>query len=101
MFVEYANMESAPASGRAYYIFTDQIGTPVSVEDASQREVWRATYDPYGKCDLSPQNEIQLDLRFPGHYADPETGLHYNRRRYYSPTLGRYWPPTPSAWPAA
>jgi RHS repeat-associated protein len=28
--------------------------------------------------------------RWPGHYYDPETGLHYNRWRYYDPTLGRY-----------
>src|SRR5581483_95846 len=29
-------------------------------------------------------------LRFPGQYFDEETGLHYNRFRYYSPVLGRY-----------
>src|ERR1019366_7862845 len=28
--------------------------------------------------------------RFPGHYFDEETGLHYNRFRYFSPELGRY-----------
>src|SRR5262249_54133098 len=29
-------------------------------------------------------------LRFPGHYLDEETGLFYNRFRYYSPRVGRY-----------
>ena len=31
-----------------------------------------------------------MNLRFPGHYFDQETNLHYNRFRYYSPELGRY-----------
>nr|WP_229711613.1 RHS repeat-associated core domain-containing protein [Streptomyces daqingensis] len=29
-------------------------------------------------------------LRFPGQYADPETGLHYNFHRHYHPTTARY-----------
>jgi len=33
---------------------------------------------------------IEYNLRWPGHYFDPETGLHYNRYRYYDPRLGRY-----------
>src|SRR5690606_25243547 len=33
---------------------------------------------------------ISYALRFPGHYFDDETELHYNRFRYYSPRLGRY-----------
>ena len=33
---------------------------------------------------------IEMPLRFPGHYFDEETGVHYNRFRYFSPELGRY-----------
>lgn len=29
-------------------------------------------------------------IRFPGQYYDAETGLHYNRFRYYDPSIGRY-----------
>ncbi|WP_404991058.1 RHS repeat-associated core domain-containing protein [Burkholderia plantarii] len=29
-------------------------------------------------------------LRFAGQYFDRETGLHYNRHRYYDPTSGRF-----------
>nr|WP_286902037.1 RHS repeat-associated core domain-containing protein [Pseudomonas sp. UBA7500] len=29
-------------------------------------------------------------LRFQGQYHDRETGLHYNRYRYYDPGIGRF-----------
>ncbi|MBC3778079.1 RNase A-like domain-containing protein, partial [Pseudomonas sp. SWRI99] len=34
-------------------------------------------------------------LRFQGQYFDAESGLHYNRHRYYDPRLGRYLTPDP------
>ncbi|WP_437538621.1 RHS repeat-associated core domain-containing protein [Sorangium sp. So ce726] len=34
-------------------------------------------------------------VRFPGQYADEETGLHYNRYRYYDPETGQYLSPEP------
>jgi len=34
-------------------------------------------------------------LRYPGQYADDETGLSYNRYRYYDPETGRYISPDP------
>jgi RHS repeat-associated protein len=33
---------------------------------------------------------VSNPFRFPGQYFDEETGLHYNRYRYYDPTLNRY-----------
>jgi RHS repeat-associated protein len=46
--------------------------------------------DPYGTAHVDPASEIDFRLRMPGHYFDPETGLHDNRFRSYSPELGRY-----------
>ncbi|MFD0554188.1 RHS repeat-associated core domain-containing protein [Streptomyces rectiviolaceus] len=34
-------------------------------------------------------------MRFPGQYADPETGLHYNFFRHYGPDTARYTTPDP------
>lgn len=34
--------------------------------------------------------KIEQNLRFQGQYFDSETGLHYNRFRYYDPECGRY-----------
>ena len=33
---------------------------------------------------------MQQNLRFQGQYFDAETGLHYNRFRYYDPDCGRF-----------
>ena len=35
------------------------------------------------------QNELQ-PIRFQGQYIDEETGLHYNRFRYYDPDMGMF-----------
>ena len=34
-------------------------------------------------------------LRFPGQYYDQESGLHYNRHRYYDPETAQYLTPDP------
>ncbi|WP_438453231.1 RHS repeat-associated core domain-containing protein, partial [Streptomyces asiaticus] len=38
---------------------------------------------------------VDCPLRFPGQYADPETGLHYNYIRHYDPETARYAAPDP------
>lgn len=55
---------------------------------------WKATYTPFGGAVTSIAT-IENPFRFPGQYYDPETGLHYNYFRYYSPQIGRYITPDP------
>jgi RHS repeat-associated protein len=91
MFVDYDGVGADPASGRAYYPIGNQIGLPLHVEDEEGRVVWQAEeVDPYGAISVRAGAKIAYALRFPGHFWDEETGLHYNRFRYYSPRLGRY-----------
>jgi RHS repeat-associated protein len=90
MFVDYPSASAEPADGRCYYVHTDQIGTPILVEDATGQAVWSARIEPYGLAVIDSQSTISFNIRFPGHYHDAETGLHYNRFRSYSPELGRY-----------
>ena len=90
LFVEYESIEADPASGKRYFVFSDHLGAPVLIEDDSGKAIWQARLAPYGKAHIQSKAEIEMPLRFPGHYFDPETGLHYNRFRYYSPELGRY-----------
>ena len=90
LFIEYENLDAAPESGKRYYVFTNQVAAPIRVDDDAGRTVWSAQLGPYGAAQVDPASTIDMPLRFPGHYFDPETGLHYNRNRYYSPELGRY-----------
>ncbi|MGK3988993.1 RHS repeat-associated core domain-containing protein [Sorangium sp. So ce136] len=91
MFIDYDGIGADPASGRAYFPIGNQIGVPLHIEDQEGRVVWHAEHvEPYGLISVHPGASVAYALRFPGHYWDEETGLHYNRFRYYSPRLGRY-----------
>jgi RHS repeat-associated protein len=91
MFVDFDSKEAPRESGRPYFVFHDQVGMPLHIEDAQARVVWWAErVDPYGAVEVRPGAEVDYALRWPGHYFDADTGLHYNRFRYYDPRLGRY-----------
>jgi RHS repeat-associated protein len=90
-FTDYPSRDAAPDAGRSYHVFTNPVGMPLCIEDGDGKVVWwAARVDPYGLVELRSDAKIEYNLRWPGHYFDPETGLHYNRYRYYDPKLGRY-----------
>ncbi|MBL4890172.1 MAG: hypothetical protein JKX97_09160 [Candidatus Lindowbacteria bacterium] len=91
LWLDYDSVEADPSEGTPHYIFTNQIGAPIRIEDAAGNAVWVAErYQAYGELTIAPGASIECNLRWPGHIFDPETGLHCNRYRYYSPRLGRY-----------
>ena len=53
-------------------------------------------YDYWGRClsafgaKVKEGGRTTTPLRFPGQYEDEETGLVYNRYRYFDPAMGRY-----------
>jgi RHS repeat-associated protein len=51
--------------------------------------VWNGVFDPFGE-EIAITGLAAMPLRFPGQYADEETGYSYNYYRDYEPTLGRY-----------
>lgn len=71
------------------YYHNDQRGAPLVATDRDGNITWAAEYDAFGKATVL-RSEIVNDLRLPGQIEDSETGLHYNYRRYYDPSLGRY-----------
>ncbi|MBZ4407621.1 DUF6531 domain-containing protein [Myxococcus sp. XM-1-1-1] len=91
LFVDYEHPEAHPSTGRVYTLFTSPNGTPTRIEDARGQPVWRATrIEPYGHVEVDAASTVDCPLRMVGHYHDAETGLFYNRFRYYEPRLGRY-----------
>ncbi|NNF00940.1 MAG: hypothetical protein HKN25_18130 [Pyrinomonadaceae bacterium] len=68
---------------------TDYLGTPKEVTNESGEIIWQGNYDEYGK--VNPVIEkTEQNIRFQGQYEDEETGLFYNRFRYYSADDCRY-----------
>jgi RHS repeat-associated protein len=95
-FVDYENREAQPTSGRVYQVFANAVGMPLHIEDERREIIWWATrIDPFGHIDVHESAQLEYNLRWPGHYRDPELGLHYNRHRYYDPGLARYLTPDP------
>ncbi|WP_158227156.1 RHS repeat-associated core domain-containing protein [Mangrovitalea sediminis] len=80
---------------RCCYYHNDHLGTPQRLTDDHGNIVWSGEYLAYGGLVLETPNGTDNPIRFPGQYHDPETGLYYNRHRYYSPLLGHYIQPDP------
>ena len=69
----------------------DHRGLPLALVDGEGNIVWQAEYNEWG-YQLSENNphNITQNIRLPGQQYDEESGLHYNRHRYYEPLQGRY-----------
>ena len=72
-----------------YSVHADHLGTPQKMIDANQALVWDAVYTPFGQVH-SITGTATNNQRFPGQYADVETGFNYNYFRDYDPTTCRY-----------
>ncbi|MFF3140769.1 DUF6531 domain-containing protein [Streptomyces sp. NPDC057927] len=78
---------------RFHAVVTDLVGTPAELVSVSGDLVWQRRTSLWGTGLPAPTDEeaaVDCPLRFPGQYADPETGLSYNHFRYYDPETGRY-----------
>ncbi|EHU1196472.1 RHS repeat-associated core domain-containing protein, partial [Acinetobacter baumannii] len=81
-----------------WFYHCDHLGTPQEMSDQTGAIIWKAEYKAWGECKLEQTNSdffekseiISNNIRFQGQYFDEETGLHYNRYRYYSPYVGRF-----------
>src|SRR6185312_11334573 len=84
-----AMVDSTGVSPVLYYIHTDQLGTPQKITDVSMNVVWDGVFDPFGNPTTGASLSL-TNLRFPGQYADGESGLSQNWHRDYDPATGRY-----------
>ncbi len=117
--------QTTPQGTQRFAIHGDHLGTPQAITDGTQRVVWLARYDAFGRAtaqglprsELTAQNRtkkasggswigtahaaensdkpFEFYLRFAGQYEDSETGWYYNWHRYYEPETGRYLTPDP------
>lgn len=85
-FVPAAKIEN----GKTYSIIADHLDTPFLMFDEEGKKVWEGVLDIYGRLRTLQGNRSSLPFRFQGQYEDAETGLYYNRFRYYAPEEGLY-----------
>jgi RHS repeat-associated protein len=78
-------------------IITDHLGTPREMLNSTGKLVWRASHTAWGQMEPTHQVEPEYDcpIRFLGQWFDEESGLHYNRFRFYDPAFGRFVSPDP------
>ncbi|WP_375592034.1 RHS repeat domain-containing protein [Chitiniphilus eburneus] len=87
-----------PTAPKLYYVWADHLGTPRQLSDpqADNKVVWEwAIAEAFGNSQANSDpdgdgQQVTYNLRFPGQYADVETGRYYNYFRDYDPRIGRY-----------
>ena len=85
--------EQSEAQPELVYYQLDHLGTPIAAHNAKGEAVWTAEYEAWGRIrneTVSDGLNANIPFRFQGQYYDGESGLHYNRFRYYDPAIGRF-----------
>ena len=79
------------ANGESFSIVSDYLGTPLQAFDNNGNKVWEQELDIFGRKRRKDNNNSSfIPFKYQGQYEDIETGLYYNRFRYYEPNTGSY-----------
>jgi RHS repeat-associated protein len=73
-----------------YSIVADYLGTPTHAYDSNGEKVWEREIDCYGKVRRLAGEKTFCPYLYQGQSVDEETGLAYNRFRYYDSESGGY-----------
>ncbi|PHM22095.1 RHS repeat-associated core domain-containing protein [Xenorhabdus ehlersii] len=83
--------------GKLHYAISDHQGTVRELLDEQGEMVWGQHLTTWGHAQNRggvpshhPDHHVQCNFRFLGQYEDEESGLCYNRHRYYSPETAQY-----------
>lgn len=87
--VDHPHAVRQSTTGAVYYYVTEQPGHVTELVNQNNQVVNRYEYTPFGES-ISATEQVLQPFRFAGREFDSETGLYYNRARYYDPALGRF-----------
>lgn len=77
--------------GQLHYAITDTVGRIQELMSEDGTLVWRGKQQLWGREESRNKEDAPTcQLRFPGQYEDTESGLYYNRFRYYDCESGQY-----------
>jgi len=85
--VLYKKQTSCPDS--IFYLFTDHLGSLITIVDQNGSEKFHATYDAWGNQTVS-RNDIGFHRGYTGHEMLQEFGLINMNGRLYDPQIGRF-----------
>jgi RHS repeat-associated protein len=74
--------------GQTYFYHADRAGSIAAVTNSSGNTVCSYVYDSFGHT--QPCAGLTTPFGFTGREYDAESGLYYNRARYYNPATGRF-----------
>jgi RHS repeat-associated protein len=80
----------ASVNGQVCHYENDQVGLPREVVDERGKVLWSAEYGAWGETTRIQASGFDNPVRFQGQYHDAETGLSYNRSRYYDSAMGTF-----------
>jgi RHS repeat-associated protein len=75
--------------GTLHYV-NDPNGCPTRLIDSKGQVLWAASYSAWGAVDKLHASAVSNPIRLQGQYEDGETGLYYNRHRYYDSIIGAF-----------
>lgn len=99
---------AAVINNTQYAVQSDHLNTPRRLTNSSNQVAWQWVYSAFGDeqpttaakrftsattiptTGSTTATPVTFNLRYPGQYADSESGLSYNYFRSYNPTTGRY-----------
>ncbi|WP_437797804.1 RHS repeat-associated core domain-containing protein [Sorangium sp. So ce693] len=93
-YAPWAHRDTRVAGGRReespwFHYLNDDVGAPERLVGPAGEVVCELDRSAFG-AKVKEGGRTTTPLRFPGQYEDEETGLVYNRYRYFDPALGRY-----------
>jgi RHS repeat-associated protein len=81
---------SLTQAGTMRWPLADNLGTVRDLVDSSATVLNHLKYDAYGKVTSESNAAVDFLFAFTGRERDEETGLQFNRARYYDPAVGRW-----------
>jgi RHS repeat-associated protein len=83
--------DAAPVETKAILLYVnDTNGCPNRLLTDTGQLVWAAQLSAWAEVRSISVDVVRNNLRLQGQYFDEETGLNYNRYRYYDPKLGQF-----------
>ena len=83
--------EGRPSFEGSVFLYHNDInGAPTRLTDFHGNMVWCARYTAWGHAVLPKAAWVDQPLRLQGQQFDEDTGLHYNRYRYFDPHAGQF-----------